>query len=1023
MRRALLVMTLQCLVAVAAMGGLLTAPAHAQDNVIEGDPLTITTSDDGRIQVRFSDEATGEFSRGDLGVIVEPGAVVPAEQKPFGFAGKTDWTLISRTPGTSSEEEFITSVYRAPASSPQVEVQETLSYQDGFNAVTATYRFRNLNDASQTVSPRLLADAAPGGNTEGTGLVFTDPTPGDPRNLRVHSPDHASLINVHEIGPDWAHYELGNYATLSDKVRVPQDFGDTAEDELHDAGFGVQWAPVTLGPSSDPSSLSDPHSVEYSFARRLRLTPPDSESAAVGEQQVVFADSRNESHGPQAAQTLHYLVEGPNPREGTVETNLQGVAQIPLEGEEHGVDTLTVYEDVDQDGSFDADVDIFQQADVAWREPPEPAAALAHAMTDELDGPLIQSASYDVEPPGTPNAGPANKVLSVPAGGFPRAGGAYALLTSGNGDGAVGSGGGTSGNAGNAARGAFDVSILKLDLLVPATANCLSLDLRFLSSESPEPGNPYNDSFIAELDPGAGETWHIDNDETIVAPRNFAADPQGRPLSVGGTGVTEMTPAGAAGTNYDVGTGLLRARTPVTPGPHTVYLSMFDVGDEIVDSAALLDKLEAVAADPGECVARIDSAQAVTRAEVNPASASRPTGEQHSVAVEAFDAGDTPRADPLVRYFVSGANPVADAALSLGSDGRGSVSWTGSNAGDDVLTIYRDGNGNGRLDQGEQLNSASVGWTAPQVQPRVDPPGQPEISISLAPGDESALTGNTHRLEASVLSAGGPLGGAALRYRVEGQHPSAGQATTGADGKAAISVQGTKPGQDVVTAFVDVNGDAVQGAGEPAAIARIEWLDAPVLKKTANADPVAGTVLVKLPRGTSLAKARSLGLAGATNGFIPLTEAKEVPLGSTFETTRGRVELQTVSSSKSPDVTQTGDFYEGRFQVRQVGSSRAPITEAILNEPLECRSSGRRGREVTAARRSRRLWGNGRGRFRTRGRYSSATVRGTEWLTKDSCTTTTTRVKSGTVIVRDIAKKKNVTVKRGRSYVARARRR
>jgi hypothetical protein len=45
-----------------------------------------------------------------------------------------------------------------------------------------------------------------------------------------------------------------------------------------------------------------------------------------------------------------------------------------------------------------------------------------------------------------------------------------------------------------------------------------------------------------------------------------------------------------------------------------------------------------------------------------------------------------------------------------------------------------------------------------------------------------------------------------------------------------------------------------------------------------------------------------------------------------------------------------------------------------------------------------------------------------EWLTRDSCTTTT-RVKSGTVIVRDVGKKKSVTGKRGRSYVARARRR
>jgi hypothetical protein len=33
----------------------------------------------------------------------------------------------------------------------------------------------------------------------------------------------------------------------------------------------------------------------------------------------------------------------------------------------------------------------------------------------------------------------------------------------------------------------------------------------------------------------------------------------------------------------------------------------------------------------------------------------------------------------------------------------------------------------------------------------------------------------------------------------------------------------------------------------------------------------------------------------------------------------------------------------------------------------------------------RQLWGNGKGSFRTRGRYATATVRGTNWLTADRC--------------------------------------
>jgi ferric-dicitrate binding protein FerR (iron transport regulator) len=70
--------------------------------------------------------------------------------------------------------------------------------------------------------------------------------------------------------------------------------------------------------------------------------------------------------------------------------------------------------------------------------------------------------------------------------------------------------------------------------------------------------------------------------------------------------------------------------------------------------------------------------------------------------------------------------------------------------------------------------------------------------------------------------------------------------------------------------------------------------------------------------------------------------------------------------------------------------------------------------------RSRRLFGRARGRFRTRGRHSTATVRGTTWIVKDTCTTTTTSVREGRVVVRDLVKRRNVTVRAGRRYVARA---
>ena len=91
---------------------------------------------------------------------------------------------------------------------------------------------------------------------------------------------------------------------------------------------------------------------------------------------------------------------------------------------------------------------------------------------------------------------------------------------------------------------------------------------------------------------------------------------------------------------------------------------------------------------------------------------------------------------------------------------------------------------------------------------------------------------------------------------------------------------------------------------------------------------------------------------------------------------------------------------------------------------MEKLSCGRGGKASAAAKKKkkRQLWGDGSGKFRTDGSYSSATVRGTNWMVQDSCTSTLTKVKRGSVTVRDFVKKKNVIVKAGKQYVAKKKR-
>jgi hypothetical protein len=61
-----------------------------------------------------------------------------------------------------------------------------------------------------------------------------------------------------------------------------------------------------------------------------------------------------------------------------------------------------------------------------------------------------------------------------------------------------------------------------------------------------------------------------------------------------------------------------------------------------------------------------------------------------------------------------------------------------------------------------------------------------------------------------------------------------------------------------------------------------------------------------------------------------------------------------------------------------------------------------------------------KGKFRTKGRYSAATERGTFWETEDRCDGTLTIVKRGTVNVQDFRTRKTIIVRAGHRFLASA---
>jgi virginiamycin B lyase len=183
----------------------------------------------------------------------------------------------------------------------------------------------------------------------------------------------------------------------------------------------------------------------------------------------------------------------------------------------------------------------------------------------------------------------------------------------------------------------------------------------------------------------------------------------------------------------------------------------------------------------------------------------------------------------------------------------------------------------------------------------------------------------------------------------------------------------------------------------------------PVLGHAVTVRPVSGSVFIKVP--------------GARH-YVPLGIGASIRVGSLVDARRGHVSLQ--SARDAHGRTQNGTFWGSVFQVRQRHDGRG-VTDLMLRGGGGFGHCGTRAgasalaRETSGRRRAiRRLWGKDRhARFRTHGRDSVATVRGTEWVTTDRCDGTLTKVRRGKVLVRDLRRKHSVLLTAGHAYLAR----
>ena len=150
----------------------------------------------------------------------------------------------------------------------------------------------------------------------------------------------------------------------------------------------------------------------------------------------------------------------------------------------------------------------------------------------------------------------------------------------------------------------------------------------------------------------------------------------------------------------------------------------------------------------------------------------------------------------------------------------------------------------------------------------------------------------------------------------------------------------------------------------------------------------------------------------------PYTSGQPIPYGSKVGVTHGRLRLNTEVGA----LTVFGGGVSAIFKLLRFTEKGNALVELRLVEGdfSVCKRSFRTTESAQPSKKTvRRLFANGKGRFRTKGRYSAAVVRGTNWLTADRCDGTLTQVKQGKVTVTDLVKHKTVLVPAGKSYLAR----
>ncbi len=374
---------------------------------------------------------------------------------------------------------------------------------------------------------------------------------------------------------------------------------------------------------------------------------------------------------------------------------------------------------------------------------------------------------------------------------------------------------------------------------------------------------------------------------------------------------------------------------------------------------------------------------------------------------------------------ITGSNLTGATAVDFGANGATNVTVVSSSqitatsppgSGTVDVTVTTPG--------GTSATSAADQFTYNAPQPSSPPPASPPSSPPVVSGGSPSTETISGAAVSGTVNPESLATTAFFQYGLDPSDRGPGASTTlydqstpvqqvGADSAGhtvSASLTGLVPGALYHVRLVANNSDGTTfGTDQTFTTPQAPPPAPPVLGKTQNAAPVTGTVFIKTPSGA----------------FVLLTGAEQIPSGAEIDALHGSLKITTATAKTGK--TQQGVFGGAVFTLTQTrgGASKGLATLSLVEgafsgAPSFALCKPHKALDATAAssKTLQLLHASAHGKFRTKGRYSAATVLGTKWTIADRCDGTLVHDITDSVAVTDFVRHTTIVLHAGQSYLA-----